>query len=113
MFDKLFQRKLKRIEERGERQKAKQELIDKYAQYYPSKRRKVSNVMLVIIVVAIVVYAVADLALQYFTGNEISSTLTTCWFAFWGSELALLAGIKTSKVFKSYNYESTNDESMG
>lgn len=113
MFDKLFQKKLKRIEERGERQKAKQELIDKYAQYYPGKRRKVSNVMLAIIVVAIVVYAVADLALQYFTGNEISSTLTTCWFAFWGSELALLAGIKTSKVFKSSHYESTNDESMG
>ena len=113
MFDGLFQKKLQRIERRGERQRAKQELIDKYAQYYPSKRRKVSNVMLAIIVVAIVVYAVADLVLQYFTGSEISSTLTTCWFAFWGSELALLAGIKTSKVFKSSSYESTDDESMG
>ena len=113
MFDKLFQMKLKRIEERGERQKTKQELIDKYAQYYPGKRRKVSNVMLVIIVIAIVGYAAADLMLQYYTGNEISSTLTTCWFTFWGAEICALTGIKVSKVLRPSNYESTDDESMG
>ena len=67
MKDIFFQLKLKRIEKRGEKQKAKQELIDKYAPYYPSKRRKVSNVMLVVIVIAIVWYTVASFAIQYFT----------------------------------------------
>ena len=75
MSDILFQMKLKRIEKRGEKQKAKQELIDRYAPYYPNKRRKVSNVMLVVIVTAIIAYTVASFAIQYFTGMEISSTL--------------------------------------
>lgn len=105
MKDILFQLKLKRIEKRGEKQKAKQELIDKYAPYYPSKRRKVSNVMLVVIVIAIVGYTVASFAIQYFTNIEISPTLTTAWFAFWGTELVALATIKSSKVWKEHRDE--------
>lgn len=91
-----------------ERQKAKQELKEKYAQYYPSKQRKVSNVMLVVIVVAITGYAIANFALQYFTGSEVSSTLTTCWFTFWGAEIVSLTGIKVSKVLKEHrdDYDS-------
>ena len=50
--DILFQMKLKRIEKRGERQKAKCELEEKYAEYYPHREgAKVSNIMLIIIVV--------------------------------------------------------------
>lgn len=100
MSDKIFERKLKRIEKRGERQKAKQEIIDKYAEYYPSKRRKVSNIMLVVIITAIVGYTVASFILQYLTGAEISSTLTTAWFSFFGAEICALTGIKVSKVLK-------------
>ena len=105
MSDILFQMKLKRIEKRGEKQKAKQELIDRYAPYYPNKRRKVSNVMLVVIVTAIIAYTVASFAIQYFTSMEISSTLTTAWFAFWGTELVALATIKSSKVWKEHRDE--------
>lgn len=101
MREKLFQMELNRIKKRGERQKRKQTLKNKYAEYYPSKHRKVSNVMLVTIVVMIVGYAIADFVLQYATGNEISSTLTTCWFAFWSAEIVALTGIKVSKVLKS------------
>lgn len=101
MWDILFQAKLKRIERQGERQKAKQELIDKYAPYYPSKRRKVSNVMLVIIVLAIVGYTVASFVLQYLTGTEVSPTLTTAWFSFFGAEIISLMSIKVSKIFKA------------
>ena len=107
MSDKMFERKLKRIEKRGERQKAKQEIINKYAEYYPSKRRKVSNVMLVVVVTAIVGYTVASFMLQYLTGAEISSTLTTAWFSFFGAEICALTGIKVSKVLR---HSTDNDD---
>ena len=100
MYDKMFERKLKRIEKRGERQKAKQELIDKYAGYYPSKRRKVSNIMLFVVVIAIVGYVAANFILQYQTGMSMDSTITTAWFSFFTVEIVALTGIKVSKVIK-------------
>lgn len=109
MWDILFQMKLKRIEKCGERQKAKQELIDRYAQYYPSKRRKVSNIMLVVIVTAIVGYTVASFVLQYLTGAEISSTLTTAWFSFWSAEILCLTAIKSSKVWKVHKSDENEE----
>lgn len=103
MNDKRFQKKLKRIKERGERMKQEKELRDTYAQYYPEKKeKKVSNVMLTIIVIAIVGYAIANFVLQYQMGMEISSTLTTCWFSFWGVEIAALTSIKLIKTKSGY-----------
>lgn len=61
-------------------------------------KKKVSNIMLVIICLMIIIYTAADFALQYFTSIEVSPTLTTAWFAFWGTELVALAAIKTTKV---------------
>ncbi len=61
-------------------------------------KRKVSNIMLVLICVMIILYTVADFVLQYFTHIEVSPTLTTAWFAFWGTEIIALTAIKTSKV---------------
>lgn len=61
-------------------------------------KKKVSNIMLVLICTMIIGYTVADFALQYFTSIEVSPTLTTSWFAFWGVELINLTVIKTSKV---------------
>ena len=61
-------------------------------------KKKVSNIMLVIICIMIILYTVANFALQYFAEVEVSPTLTTAWFAFWGAELVSLAAIKTSKV---------------
>jgi H+/gluconate symporter-like permease len=108
---KRFQKKLRKIKIKGERQKARHELESKYAQYYPHKNgKKVSNIMLAIIVIAIVGYTAADFILQYYTGNEISSTLTTCWFSFWGAEIIALTGIKVSKVLKASSEESSDDE---
>lgn len=70
-------------------------------------KKKVSNIMLVLIVLAIVLYTIADFVLQYFTSIEVSPTLTTCWFAFWGTEIIALAAIKTSKV--KHNKDNTGD----
>lgn len=109
MFEKLFQKRLKRIEKRGERQKAKQEVIQKYAEYYSSSKRKVSNVMLVVVVIAIIIYTVASFWLTYVTGVSIDSTLTTCFYAFWTSEVVALMGIKCSKVFKESKYGKFED----
>lgn len=64
------------------------------------QKKKVSNIMLVVVCTMIILYAVANFILQYFTGTETSPTLTTAWFTFWGSELFCLAGIKVSKVIK-------------
>lgn len=61
-------------------------------------KKKVSNIMLVVICIMIICYAVANFALQYFTQIEVSPTLTTSWFAFWGVELVSLTAIKTSKI---------------
>lgn len=61
-------------------------------------KKKVSNMMLVLICVMIIVYAIATFILQYAVGVEVSPTLTTAWFAFWGVELINLAAIKTSKI---------------
>lgn len=61
-------------------------------------KKKVSNIMLVIICTMIIGYTVANFALQYFAGVEVSPTLTNAWFAFWGTELIALTAIKTTKV---------------
>ena len=73
-------------------------------------KKKVSNIMLVLICAMIILYTAADFALQYFAGVEVSPTLTTAWFTFWGVELVNLAIIKVSKV-KHGQENSTNTES--
>lgn len=76
-------------------------------------KKKVSNIMLVIIIIAIVAYTIADFWLQYVAGIEVSPTLTTAWFSFWGAEILALAGIKISKVFNgadSFAEEDTQYE---
>ena len=62
------------------------------------KKRKTSTIMLILICIMIILYTAANFALQYFTSIEVSPTLTTAWFAFWGTELVALAAIKTSKL---------------
>ena len=71
-------------------------------------KRKVSNIMLVLICTMIILYTGATFVLQYFTQVEISPTLTTAWFTFWGTELVALAAIKTTKVIRGEE-EPTDD----
>lgn len=112
MMDKIFQWRLNRLKKRCERYKQKSELLDSYAEYLPDKKeKKVSNIMLFIIVVAIVGYTVAGYILQYKTLMEISPTITTAWFAFWGTEIVALAAIKVRKVGKDSSNTTTQDDS--
>ena len=61
-------------------------------------KKKVSNIMLVVICTMILLYTIASFILQYYIQVEVSPTLTTAFFAFWGTELFSLAIVKTSKV---------------
>ena len=109
MREKLFQWKMRRLKRRGERYRREYELKEVYAKYLPErKKRKVSNILLAVVVVAITFYTVANLFITYTTGASIDSTLTTCFYTFWGSELFLLAGIRVSKI--KNNYDSTSYE---
>lgn len=121
MTDKQLNKKLEKIKKRGEQQKQIAAMEESYAKYYPEKKhKKVSNIMLVVIVLAIVGYVVADFMLQYHMGVEASPTITTCWFAFWSAEILALAGIKMSKTkhssvdsYTNYEYTETVDCSDG
>jgi hypothetical protein len=57
-------------------------------------KKTTSNIILVLACTMIILYAAASFALQYLTSIEVSPTLTTAWFTFWGTELIALAGIK-------------------
>lgn len=111
MFEKLFQWKLKRMKKRGERYKQEKELRDAYAEYVPErKKRKFSNIMVVVSVIAIIGYVGVDVWLQSNMGVELSPTITPFWFGFWTSEIFALAGIKAFKV-RTESY--TNDSAVG
>lgn len=101
MNTEKFKRKLRRIRRKGEMYKKEKEVRDAYAEFWPNKReRKTSTVMLVIIVASIILYTVGAFFIQYHTGVEVSSTLTTCWFSFWGVEILAITGIRISKLFQ-------------
>jgi biotin transporter BioY len=70
-------------------------------------KKKVSNIMLVLICTMIILYTASNFVLQYFTSVEVSPTLTNAWFAFWGTEIVALTAIKTVKVLK--DKEKSND----
>ena len=74
-------------------------------------KRKVSNIMLVLICTMIILYTAANYALQYFTSVEVSPTLTNAWFAFWGTEIVALTAIKTVKVLKDKSDNTSSDTS--
>lgn len=75
-------------------------------------KKKVSNIMLVIVCIMIILYTTANFVLQYFTSVEVSPTLTTAWFAFWGSELFNLMIIKASKLRYGQDNSSNDPEPM-
>ena len=110
MKDNFFNKKIEHIKRRGEQQKEIYELQQEYNQYYPSKNgMRVSNLVLVVVIIAILLYTAAAFYLQFTTGTEISSTLTTLWYTFWTAEVLVLGGIKISKVITDYKKKKIED----
>lgn len=55
---------------------------------------KFNKIIVLLSIVAIISYTIAAILLQRYTMMELSPTLTTCVYAFFGTELIGLAGIK-------------------
>ena len=111
MMSRKYRKELEKTQMLCEFYKQKADLLDAYKEYIPEvkqkKKRKVSNTMLTISVIIILIYTVAAFILQYRIGVEISPTLTTSVYAFFGGELLFVTGIKISKVVTGY--DSNND----
>lgn len=58
---------------------------------------------------SIIIYTIVAVIIQIFTEQELSTTLTTCFFAFFGGEVFLLAMIKKLKLKEG----KKNDEFSG
>ncbi len=76
------------------------------------KLEKVSNVMLIASVVAVVGYTTAQIIALCFAGVVFPDTLTACWYGFWGTEIIALASIKNHKTKHNTNTgtEGVKDE---
>lgn len=105
MTEKQFQKKLKKIQLKNEEVELKNKLKlekNKYRRFNFSEM-KTSNKILLVAIMAILLFTIACLYIQYATSIEVSSTLITFWYSFWTVEIVSLAGIRVSKVFKDYH----------
>ena len=65
-----------------------------------SEPKKFSKRIVIFAISMIVLYTIVAIVYQFTSGNELSSTLTGCWYGFFGGELLATAGIKISEVIK-------------
>lgn len=68
---------------------------------------KFNKIIVLLSIVAIISYTIAAILLQKYTMAELSPTLTTCVYGFFGTELLGLAGIKIFDT-KYQQCESSN-----
>jgi hypothetical protein len=61
------------------------------------------------IIVAVLGYTIAAFLLQFIVQVEVSPTLTTCYFAFWGTEIVAMATIKSVKESKKSKREESEE----
>lgn len=87
-----LRRKKRILEMKLEERKMKIELLKLFLPFRICV--KFNKLIVLLCIVAIVAYTVAAILLQKYIGVEVSPTLTTCVFAFFGTELMGLAGIK-------------------
>jgi len=113
LTDKEFNREMAKIKRKNSQIEMRKMLSDERDKGKSIKLRgmKTSNKVLAASVVAIVLFTIACLFIQYRTSVEVSSTLITLWFSFWTVEIVSLAGIKITKVIKDYNSTTDNTES--
>lgn len=87
-----LRRKKKIAEMKYQERKLKWEIAK---MYFPIRFSiKFNKLIVMICIAAIVSYTIAAILLQKNTSIEVSPTLTTCFYAFFGTELIGLAGIK-------------------
>ena len=91
VIDRL-ERKKRIAEMKCKERKLKMEI---FKMYFPFSIKFQFNKFIVIFcIAAIIAYTIAAILLQKYTYMELSPTLTTCVYAFFGTELIGLVGIK-------------------
>ena len=87
-----LERKKRIAEMKCEERKLKLEIFKLYSPFH--FKPKFNKIIVTLSIVAIIAYTIAAILLQKYIMMELSPTLTTCVYAFFGTELLGLAGIK-------------------
>lgn len=104
---KRLKRKKRIAEMKYEERKLKREI---FMLYLPFRFKfKFNKFAVVYTLFAITSYTIAAVLLQKYTSVEISPTLTTCVYAFFGTELLSLASIKKSDTKASYKQQLSSE----
>lgn len=110
----IYENRISRAEEYAHKQEVKKEInIIKYGDSGKPSRKKIkySKILIPIIILAIVGYTVANFILQSNGFGEMSPTLTTCYFGFFGIDLITLCGIKITDTVKERNIKPIINDS--
>lgn len=89
---KILERKLKIAEMKRKERNLKRQILKTYFPFCLTV--KFNKLIVLLSIITIISYTVAAILLQKCTMTELSPTLTTCVYGFFGTELLGLAGIK-------------------
>ncbi len=87
-----LERKKRIAEMKCDERKLKLDILKLYFPFH--FKLKFNKLIVLLSLVAIISYTIAAILLQKYTMTELSPTLTTCVYGFFGTELLGLAGIK-------------------
>lgn len=73
------------------------------------KKKHFANYIVFLSIFAVTAFTIAAFLLQFNGLMEISTTLTTCWFAFWTVEIVALASIRNKKIKQNYKEKEGTD----
>ena len=102
---KILERKLKIAEMKRKERNLKRQILKTYFPFCLTV--KFNKLIVLLSMITIISYTVAAILLQKCTMTELSPTLTTCVYAFFGTELIGLAGIKICDT-KFINQDNNN-----
>lgn len=102
-----LKQKLQIAEMKCEERNLKYKILKSYIPFLP--KLKFNKLIVLLSIVAIILYTVAAILLQKYTLVELSPTLTTCVYAFFGTELLGLAGIKICDTKFTQNENSVTE----
>ena len=74
------------------------------------KKAQFADYIVFLSIFAVTAFTVAAFILQFRGMMEISTTLTTAWFAFWTVEIIALASIRNVKIKKEYDKNKNKEE---
>jgi hypothetical protein len=104
-----LKRKKRIAEMKCEERALKLEILKLYLPFHI--KPKFNKLIVLLSIVAIISYTIAAILLQKYTMIELSPTLTTCVYGFFGTELLGLAGIKIFDT-KYQQIESNSAENI-